>query len=117
MNPQRQSAFYTALTNAHRLMREEQPQAAFYQLENAHILGQDNWRLHTRSHWEMAKWAIKYRNLNEWIGQGFRIIAALLFTHLWVPRGNTGGANVNPFKPMPIREALLPYFKDGQNME
>ena len=28
----------------------------------------------------------------------------------WVPTGNTGGANVNPFKPMPVPDDLRPYL-------
>ena len=39
-------------------------------------------------------------------GQGLRLLAALLMSRLWVPTGNTGGANVNPLQPMPIPDAL-----------
>ena len=28
----------------------------------------------------------------------------------WVPTGNTGGANVNPLKPMPVPDDLRPYL-------
>ena len=33
-------------------------------------------------------------------------LAALVMSRLWVPVGNTGGANVNPLQPMPIPDAL-----------
>ena len=42
----------------------------------------------------------------EIFGQGTRTIAALLFSRIWVPIGNTGGANVNALQPMPIPEDL-----------
>ena len=34
------------------------------------------------------------------------LLAALVMSRLWVPVGNTGGANVNPLQPMPIPDAL-----------
>ena len=36
------------------------------------------------------------------IGQITRIVAAALFSRIWVPIGNTGGANVSAMRPMPI---------------
>jgi hypothetical protein len=30
----------------------------------------------------------------------------MLLSRLWVPLGNTGGANVNPLQPMPIADDL-----------
>jgi hypothetical protein len=38
----------------------------------------------------------------EVLGQSTRIIAAALFSRIWVPTGNTGRANVSALKPMPI---------------
>jgi Protein of unknown function (DUF3703) len=34
------------------------------------------------------------------------MFAALIFSKLWVPLGNTGGANVSALKPMPIPDDL-----------
>jgi len=34
------------------------------------------------------------------------IAAAVLLSRLWVPLGNTGGANVSPVQPMPVAEDL-----------
>lgn len=76
--------------------------SAFYHLERAHVLGQSFTIPHTRTHWWMLKVGFKKRHVREVIGQITRIIASLLFSKIWVPLGNTGGANVNPLKPMPI---------------
>ena len=83
---------------------------SFYHLENAHILGQKHIIRHTMSHYWMLVLGIKSRNCKEIIGQVFRIIASLLFTLFWVPKGNTGGTNVSPIKLMPIRKELKKYF-------
>ena len=42
------------------------------------------------------------RDLREIPGQLTRIVAAALFSRLWVPVGNTGGANVSAMRPMPV---------------
>ncbi|MBA6292769.1 DUF3703 domain-containing protein [Colwellia sp. MB3u-70] len=80
--------------------------SAFYHLERAHILGQSYIIPHTKSHWWMLKVGLKKHNLREVFGQISRIIASVLFSNIWVPTGNTGGANVNPLKPMPIPDDL-----------
>ncbi|MCY1385078.1 hypothetical protein D9M69_734140 [compost metagenome] len=45
-------------------------------------------------------------DLREVLGQALRIPAALLFSRIWVPPGNTGRARVSAFKPMPVSEEL-----------
>lgn len=85
--------------------REElrgRPAAAFGHLERAHVLGQAATREHMRVHWAMAKWARRQGDHREVFGQLWRTAAAALKTWLWVPAGNTGGANVSGFKRMPI---------------
>lgn len=77
--------------------------AAFYHLERAHILGQPSTSLHTKIHWFMFIWGLQQRNYRECLGQIVRIIGAATKTAFGlVPRGNTGGSNVPPFKVMPI---------------
>ena len=83
---------------------------SFYHFENAHVLGQKHIIRHTISHYYMLVFGIKINSFKEIIGQVIRIIAALLFTFIWVPRGNTGGSNSSPIKIMPIRTALKKYF-------
>jgi hypothetical protein len=79
---------------------------AFHHLERAHILGQCSTRLHVRSHVGMLGIAWQRRDLREITGQLARIVAAALFSRLWVPVGNTGGANVSATRPMPVPSDL-----------
>lgn len=75
---------------------------AFHYLERAHILGQRSTRLHVRSHVGMLGIGWRRRDAREISGQLVRIVAAALFSRLWVPVGNTGGANVSAMRPMPV---------------
>lgn len=81
-------------------------QLAFSHLERAHILGQSFPIEHARTHWWMLKVGWKRRDFVEITGQILRIVGALLFSRIWVPIGNTGGARVPPFGSMPIPEDL-----------
>jgi Protein of unknown function (DUF3703) len=77
--------------------------AEFAHLERAHVLGQASTVLHVNSHVRMAACAIRERDLRELGGQIVRILGAAVVTGFGaVPTGNTGGANVSPFQPMPI---------------
>lgn len=84
---------------------------AFYHLERAHILGQSFAFTHARAHWWMLKVGWKRRDPIEIGGQVARIIGALLFSRIWVPLGNTGGAHVDPFRSMPIPEEFQSLLK------
>ena len=80
---------------------------AFSHLERAHVLGQGITREHTRVHWLMFKSAVRRRDAREIWGQLIRIIGAATKTPLGIyPTGNTGGANVWFFKPMPVPDDL-----------
>lgn len=81
--------------------------AAFHHLERAHVLGQSSTYQHTRVHWLMLKHGLKNRDAREVVGQTLRIAGAATKTPLGIyPEGNTGGANVSPFRPLPIAEDL-----------
>lgn len=80
--------------------------AAFAHLERAHILSQRHAFAHAGVHLRMWRIGWKRRDAREVLGQTTRTVAALLFSRLWVPVGNTGGANVSPLRPMPIPEDL-----------
>lgn len=83
------------------------PEVAFRHLERAHILSQYSTRDHVVVHWAMLGWAIRQRDLREGMGQLIRIIGAATKTAIgWIPTGNTGGANVSAFKPMPVPRDL-----------
>lgn len=75
---------------------------AFHHLERAHILGQRRTWLHVKSHLGMLQVGWQRRDPREIPGQLARIVAAALFSRVWVPVGNTGGTNVSPFKTMPV---------------
>jgi hypothetical protein len=55
--------------------------------------------LELRAGWQLG-------DVREVLGQLPRILAALLFSRLWVPLGNSGRARVSAFKPMPLSEEL-----------
>ncbi len=80
---------------------------AFHHLERAHVLGQASTFQHVRVHVLMLLWAVRHRAPRELAGQLLRIVGAATKTALgWIPTGNTGGSNVNPFKPLPVPEDL-----------
>lgn len=85
-------------------------EAAFAHLERAHIIGQRHPLAHARAHWLMLRNGWRRGDRREVLGQPMRILAALTKSLLWVPAGNTGGANVNPLQPMPIPPDLRPYL-------
>jgi hypothetical protein len=102
--------FYNQLQLGKTALKEKNYKNSFYHFENAHILGQKHvWR-HTVSHYWMFAFGIKTNNVKEMIGQVVRILASLLFTLIWVPLGNTGGTNISPIKPIPVRKELTKYF-------
>lgn len=76
--------------------------AAFARLERAHILAQRHALAHAGVHLRMWRIGWLRRDAREVFGQSTRALAALLFSRLWIPTGNTGGANVSAFRPMPI---------------
>jgi len=103
--------FYQEIELGKRALNFKDYKIAFYHFENAHILGQKHLYRHTVSHYWMFIFGIKAKNNKEIVGQTFRILASLLFTLVWVPKGNTGGTNISPIKKLPIREELKKYFK------
>lgn len=77
----------------------------FTHLENAHVLGQESTYWHTKVHGLMLLWGLRNRSLKEVTGQLLRMIGAFTKTAIGlVPQGNTGGANVSPFRPMPLSD-------------
>ncbi len=106
MHPELRRAYDTEMMTAARLYNAGDLQLAFSHLEHAHILGQSFSIAHARTHWWMLKVGVRNRDIVEITGQIPRILGALFFSRIWVPIGNTGGARVPPFKPMPIPHEL-----------
>lgn len=100
------TAYRDELSAGHAALKSRDFAEAFRRYERAHILGQRRTGLHVRAHVAMLRVAWRKGDMKELIGQVTRIAAAALFSRVWVPEGNTGGANVSALKPMPIPEDL-----------
>ena len=81
-------------------------ETCFVHLERAHVLAQRMTGRHTFIHWRMLVAGLRRGDLREVVGQVPRIVASILFSRLWVPRGNSGRARVSAFKPMPVPDDL-----------
>lgn len=76
---------------------------SFAHLERAHVLGQASTVEHVRVHWRMFLWAMRQHAGREARGQLLRIVGAATKTAFGlVPTGNTGGANISPFRRLPV---------------
>ena len=87
--------------------------AEWSHLERAHILSQPLAGAHVRTHVAMFTAALRRHDRHELAGQLFRIIVAGpgSITGKY-PVGNTGGAGVSAFEPMPIPDDLRPLLPD-----
>ncbi|KFJ89481.1 hypothetical protein DBO86_24030 [Pseudomonas indoloxydans] len=106
MNTALSIAIDEAFYQARKALKEQTPTEAFSWLERAHILNQRMPILHAQSHWLMLRAGWQLRDFREVLSQVPRIIAALLFSKIWVPLGNSGRARVSAFAPMPISPEL-----------
>jgi hypothetical protein len=88
-------------------------EVAFHHLARAHILSQRHTLAHVRVHWLMLHLGFSAGAWREVFGQPMRILAAALFSRLWVPIGNTGRANVSALKPMPVPHDLRSALEKG----
>lgn len=87
---------------------------AFQHLERAHVLGQAFVAPHVRSHLGMLRVGWLRRDAKEVVGQLLRVPGAAIGSLLGhIPVGNTGGANVNPFRSMPIADDLAAILREG----
>ncbi|HEU5408711.1 MAG TPA: DUF3703 domain-containing protein [Nitrospira sp.] len=116
MHPELRRAYNAEMTAAVSRYHAGDFRLAFSHLERAHILGQSFPIEHARTHWWMLKVGWRRRDFVEIAGQIPRIVGSLLFSRMWVPSGNTGGARVSPFKSMPIPtdlQTLLDQYGHG----
>lgn len=106
------------LADADRARSAGEARREFVHLERAHVLGQESTYWHVKVHVRMLRWALRNHSVKEMLGQVFRIIGAATKTAFGlVPQGNTGGADVSPFRKMPITPelaALIRGAKSGQ---
>jgi len=102
MNPSLRHAYRSELQGARTAWAEGRFETAFDHLERAHVLSQRHTAQHVYVHGLMLRLGISTRAWREVLGQATRILAAALFSRVWVPIGNTGRANVSALQPMPI---------------
>ena len=112
MDTRLSAAFESELLQAVRAEDLGDAAAAWRHLERAHILSQRHTAAHVRAHLRMLGWGWRQRDAREIAGQVTRVVAAALFSRLWVPVGNTGGANVSAFQAMPIPPELQRLIED-----
>ena len=95
-------AYETEIERTDRALQRNDFETAFAHLERAHVLAQRMTMRHAFVHWRMLVAGLRRGDVREVIGQVPRIVASLVFSRLWVPRGNTGRARVGAFTPMPV---------------
>jgi Protein of unknown function (DUF3703) len=95
-------AYEQEVQKSDQALRQNDFETAFTHLERAHVLAQRMTARHTFIHWRMLVTGLRRGDLREVVGQLPRLLAALLFSSIWVPAGNTGRARVSAFQPMSI---------------
>ncbi len=81
--------------------------AEWHHLERAHILSQPMAGPHVKTHLAMIGSALRRRDGREILGQLFRpVVAGPGSLTGKYPVGNTGGADVSAFAPMPVPDDL-----------
>ena len=106
------------VASAARAESDGDPHLAFRHLERAHILGQKSTWLHTQTHILTMRWGLRQPSSREVAGQLFRVVGAATKTAFGlVPAGNTGGANVSPFRTLPIPADLQILMRAAQSSD
>ncbi len=111
MNSELKKVMQIELEKAKSFYQQKDYSLSFKHLERYHILSQPFYRQHLNSHWWMFKVGIRRLDAREILGQIIRMIGSAGSLIGKYPLGNTGGANVSAFKPMPIPEDLKPYIQ------
>jgi hypothetical protein len=106
VHPAALHAYETEMASARTARREGDLAQAFHHLERAHVLAQRSTLRHARAHWSMLSAGFAQHDVREVIGQMQRLVAALLFSRIWIPLGNTGRARVSATAPMPVPDDL-----------
>ncbi|MDC0707625.1 DUF3703 domain-containing protein [Stigmatella sp. ncwal1] len=115
MNPHLRRHFELELRAFREAEAREEMTAAWRLLERAHILSQAHAWPHLRVHGAMFAFAWRRRDMREWLGQWPRLLLAAPGSWLGrAPRGNTGGAHVGLFTPMPIPEDLQEWLREAE---
>ncbi len=114
MSPRLRGHFENEVRHAAEAEVRGEREVAWRFLERAHILSQAHAWPHIRVHWTMFTFAWRTHNWREWLGQIPRLILAGPGSLVGrAPWGNTGGANVGIFTPMPIPKELRMILSEG----
>jgi hypothetical protein len=113
MNLALRSAYHAELAAAAASATAGEIEVAFHHLARAHILSQRHTWQHVHVHSLMFSLGLRGRNWREAAGQISRMIAAAMFSRIWVPAGNTGRANVSALRRMPIPDDLRAILDGG----
>ncbi|PZQ58828.1 MAG: hypothetical protein DI570_17220 [Phenylobacterium zucineum] len=101
-SPERRAAYAVEAAAARAALVAGDLDAAFARLERAHVLGQPWAGPHSWTHWMMLRVGWRRGDPREVAGQLLRLAGGGLATWLGrAPAGNTGGADVPAFRPMP----------------
>lgn len=113
MKPAVRAAYLAARQEAALAEARGDDVAAFAALERAHVLGQRFLLPHVVTHAHMFRIGLRRRDAREVFGQVLRLFATVPGWLLgWVPKGNTGGANVSALRPMPLPPDLQVLLHD-----
>jgi hypothetical protein len=107
MSSSTKQAYSLEIKQAQQARHEKLWPQAWFHLERAHILGQQNFVLHLQSHWLMLKLAADQTNWPEIRGQLLRLFLTPL-GHLTgrLPLGNPGSSRYPVLQPLPVPEDL-----------
>jgi hypothetical protein len=100
-------AFHAEIKQAMTARRRQHWQEAWFHLERAHILGQQDFILHMHTHWQMLKLAADQINWLEVRGQLLRLILTPV-GHLTgrLPLGNPGSSRYSVLESVPVPDDL-----------
>ncbi|MGY0580029.1 MAG: DUF3703 domain-containing protein [Paraglaciecola chathamensis] len=91
------------LTDYSDAMSNNNERQAFAALEDAHVIGQHSTYYHCLIHCKMLRHGLLNKDWRAVFGQVIRIVGAATKTAIGlVPKGNTGGNDISPFKRLPI---------------
>lgn len=95
-------AYELEIDHADQALQRQDFETTFHHLEWAYVLAQRMNGRHTLIHWRVCVAGLRRGDLREVVGQFPRIVASMLFSRLWVRRGNSGRTRVSAFQPMPV---------------
>lgn len=108
MSTRRLELLRSAIADGRQARKAGRLDEAFRCFERAHVIGQLWIGPHLASHWEMLRVGWIRTDLREIAGQIIRLALVIPGTVVGrLPEGNTGGANVSAFRPMPLDPELV----------